>query len=521
MDNHQLLLHKIDRLNEIGVALSEGEDELELLERILLGAKELTNSDGGTLYLLNERSQLEFRLLFTDSLGLAMGGRNRTAVTLPPLDLYSPTGEPRNHMIAVRAALSGEVIRVDDAYTSSDYDFSGARQFDQKLNYRTQAVLAVPMRNHEKDVIGVIQLINPLSAETAVVRSFTHEDLHFCRSLASQAAVALTQNRLIAGLEELFDALIRMIATTIDEKSKFTGSHCRQVPLITLLIADALEKTTQGSYAGWQMKNSERRELELAAWLHDCGKLSTPVHLIDKQTKLEGIRDNIELVATRMAVLRAEGEVKEGLPPLPDLQGDFDFLQQCNTGGEFLQPAEQQRIAQLAQTYRWPDLAGQPQPLLNAAEIADLQISRGTLNDQERLQINSHVVMTGKILSTLPFPKHLRNVPKIAARHHEKLNGKGYPEGLSAAELGVPERILAIADIFESLVARDRPYRPAKKLSEVLQIMAKMVEFNEIDGEIYACFMNSGAMESYARQNLSAAQLDVDFSQGPAEPGIT
>ena len=513
MDTNRTLLDKIDRLNAIGVALSEGEDELVLLERILLGAKELTGSDGGTLYLLNEQHQLEFRLLFTDSLGLAMGGRNRAAVTLAPLDLYSSAGEARNHLIAVRAALSGEVIRVDDAYASSDFDFSGARQFDQRLGYHTQAVLAVPMRNHEKEVIGVIQLINPLIEKTAVVRAFTHEDLHFCRSLASQAAVALTQNRLIAGLEELFDALIRMIATTIDEKSKFTGSHCRQVPQITLLIADALENCTQGSYADWQMKNAERRELELAAWLHDCGKLSTPVHLIDKQTKLEGIRDNIELVATRMAVLRAEGQAAANLQPLPDLQADFDFLHQCNSGGEFLQPAEQQRIAQLAKTYYWPDLSGRRQPLLTAAEIADLQISRGTLNDQERAQINSHVVMTRKILTTLPFPKHLRNVPEIAARHHEKLNGKGYPHGLSAAELGVPERILAIADIFESLVACDRPYRPAKKLSEVLQIMAKMVEFNDIDGEIYACFITSGAMEAYVRENLSAAQLDVDFPQ--------
>src|SRR5690349_16485562 len=279
------LWHRLEQLNAIGASLSAERDINRLLESILMAAKTITNADGGTLYRVTEDKMLRFEIVRTTSLKYYLGGTTGNPVPFYPIDLIGKDGQPNHSMVAAHVALTGHTVNIPDAYTAEGFDFTGTRNFDKKTGYRSTSFLTVPMKNHENEIIGVLQLLNATHPKTGAITAFSPSDQRLAESLASQAAIALTNRMLIIQLEELFESFISLINLAIDEKSPYTGGHCQRVPMLTMLLAEAVNETRNGPLADFQMSDKDRYELKIAGLLHDCGKVTTPVHVVDKATK--------------------------------------------------------------------------------------------------------------------------------------------------------------------------------------------------------------------------------------------
>ncbi|MDH2915264.1 MAG: GAF domain-containing protein [Gallionella sp.] len=518
------LLNRLSDLNKIGASLSSERDINRLLESILNAAKKITNADAGTLYLLDPVNQwLAFEILHNDSLGIHLGGTSGEPIPFYPIHLYVD-GKPNHAMVVSHAALSGETINIPDAYIAEGFDFSGTKKFDNKTGYRSRSFLAVPMRNHESEIIGVLQLINAIDAVSGEVKQFTKDDQQLLESLASQAAIAISNRRLIQQLEDLFESFISLINTAIDDKSPYTGGHCERVPVLTMMLAEAANRTKQGELQHFNLTDKDRYELKIAGLLHDCGKITTPVHVVDKATKLQTIFDRIQLIDTRFEVLKRDAYIDklEGRLPadqyetrLRQLDEDREFLRRCNIGGEKMKDEDVARVWNIA-GYRWVDFKGEPADFLDEEERENLTIRAGTLTAAERQIINHHIVATIKMLESLPWPRHLKSVPEYAGGHHERMDGKGYPNGLKREQMSVQARLMGIADIFEALTAKDRPYKEGKTLSESLTILGRFKENGHIDPDLFDVFIREKVYLEYARRFLAAEQIDeVDESTIP------
>jgi HD-GYP domain-containing protein (c-di-GMP phosphodiesterase class II) len=532
--NH--LLARLEELNAIGIALSNERDTSRLLDSILIAAKRITNADAGTLYLLDDEQQsLKFEIIRTDTLAIAMGGTTGEPITFYPILLHDAEGKPNHNMVVAHAALSGRTVNIPDAYKAEGYDFSGTKSFDNKTGYRSTSLIAVPMRNHENELIGVLQLINAQDRQSGKIVSFSAQDQSLLESLASQAAIALTNHLLIQQMERLFESFISLINTAIDDKSAYTGGHCERVPVLTMMLADAVNRTQQGPLKDFVMTEKDRYELKIAGLLHDCGKITTPVHVVDKSTKLETIFDRIHLIDTRFEVLKRDAEInmlhalmKPGISTADEeriraefsdlkqqLDSDRDFLRHSNVGSERMEAADQERVQRIA-TYTWCNESGEEVHFLNAEELENLNIRAGTLTEAERQIINHHIDITIKMLESLPWPKHLRKVSEYAGGHHERMDGKGYPKGLTREQMSVQARVMGIADIFEALTAKDRPYKRGKTLTESLAILGKFKENGHIDPDLFDVFVREKVYLSYAQQYLDQDQIDnVDESKIP------
>lgn len=526
---------RLERLNKIGALLSKTQDVNSLLDTILVAAMELTRADGGTLYLRDdEHDQLEFAIMRNKSLGIAMGGSTGTPINLPALPLRRADEQANDSMVAVWAVVNDQTVNLDvtlgDTDSASQFDFSGPREFDRQTGYRSRSFLTVPMKDHEDHIIGVLQLINATDSDTQATGAFTTADQSLAESLASQAAIALTKRRLILQQETLFESFINMINAAIDEKSPYTGGHCQRVPELTMMLAEAATRCTEGPLAGFQMSDKDRYELKIAGLLHDCGKITTPVHVVDKATKLQTIFDRIELVETRYELFKRDAEIvalkqmltaRDVKSPATEallqaafeqevsvLSQEFDFLKQCNTGGESMKLPEQERVRHIGETRVWKNRFGRPQPALTEDEMENLTIKAGTLTRLERQEINHHIVATNRMLDALPWPRHLANVPEYAGGHHERMDGKGYPRGLKGADMSLQARMMAVADIFEALTASDRPYKQGMTLSRSLEILANFAHNGHIDPNLFEVFVRSGAYREYGEKFLNAGQLD-------------
>ncbi|MGH6718207.1 MAG: HD domain-containing phosphohydrolase [Alphaproteobacteria bacterium] len=572
------------RLASIGVALSAENDVNALLEIILLEAKAITNADGGTIYLMGEsppegrpegiidrraggdrrhrerrrlagsppagtaerrsgrdlrggrdrrrsRKRLEFAIVRNDSLGIALGGTTGAPIEFPAMTLYDPvTGAPNSANVATYAANTRRSVNIADAYNAEGFDFSGTHRFDRMNRYRSTSFLTIPMSNSVDEVIGVLQLINCRDRATKTVSVFSPRHQQLVESLASQAAVALDNALLIGGQKRLFESFIKLIATAIDEKSPYTGGHCERVPALTEMIAEAVCQVTDGPFQYFDLTPQEQFELHVAGWLHDCGKITSPEHIIDKATKLETIFDRIHAVDARFEVLKRDAEIAylRGMAEagagsnalkaayearLAALDDDRAFLREINFGGEFLDAAKAERIKRIA-AERWRGPDGTEQDFLTENEAYNLAISRGTLTAEERKVMNEHMTVTIQMLEKLPFPPGLRRVPEFAGGHHEKMDGTGFPRRLKREQMSIPARIMAIADIFEALTAADRPYKKPKKLSESMAIMAHMRDSNHIDPELFQLFVETGVYRRYAERFLKPEQIDeVDVTR--------
>ena len=539
MEQIEDLLRRLEQLNEIGSALSNERDTDALLEKILLAAKAITHADGGTLYCMDEaQKQLRFEILRTDSLGVAMGGTTGQPIAFPPLSLHLADGTPNLSMVAAYSALKRQTVNIADAYRTEGFDFSGTRSFDARTGYRSTSFLTVPMMNHEGAVIGVLQLINALHPVTGEVGVFSDSDRQLAESLASQAAIALTNRQLLNQLEALFESFITLINNAIDEKSPYTGGHCQRVPTLTMLLAEAVNDTQDGPLAAFTMSDVDRYELKIAGLLHDCGKVTTPVHVVDKATKLQTIFDRIELIDTRFELIRRDiqmAAMQRGLTagdtsvqavsdaieddhpdPLQDLDADRAFLHRANVGSERMSDADAERVHAIARRWSWTDSRGVVRACLSAEEVENLTIRAGTLTAGEREIINHHIVSTIRMLEALPWPRHLKNVPEYAGGHHERMDGRGYPRGLARHQMSVQARVMGIADIFEALTAKDRPYKRPMRLSEALTILGKFSLNGHIDPDLFDVFVRQRVYLKYAETFLDPEQIDdVDFSGIP------
>nr|WP_115937222.1 HD family phosphohydrolase [Aestuariispira insulae] len=557
----------LHRLVELGIALSSEQNISKLLEMILLEAKDICNADGGTLYLVTEDHQgLSFQIMRNDSLDIAMGGTTNKEIPFPPLPLFHE-GQPNLNNVASAVFHNQKVVNIADAYEEQSFDFSGTKSFDANTGYRSKSFLTVPMINKDREVIGVLQLINARD-DADEVHSFPVSLQPIIEALTSQAAVSLENQQLIAAQKELWDALIQMLASSIDDKSPYTGGHCQRVPEITKMLVGEACKAEYGIFADFDLSDDQWYELHVAAWLHDCGKVTTPEYVVDKASKLETIYNRIHEVRTRFEVVRRDAEIKylkrcldgadeavakaEFEEELALLEEEFAFVATANVGGEFMEDADVERLHQIGER-KWTrhfdkqlglspvealaakaNPAARPpveEPLLgdlvehqvgkyNRGELYNLSIRRGTLTAEERDTINDHISVTIKMLESLPFPRKMKNVPEIAGGHHEKMDGTGYPRGLKRDEMSIPARVMAIADIFEALTAADRPYKKAKTISESLRIMSFMCRDHHIDPDLFELFLRSEVWKSYAEQFLLSTQIDEvkieDYLPDPA-----
>jgi HD-GYP domain-containing protein (c-di-GMP phosphodiesterase class II) len=518
-------LGQIKRLAQIGTALSAEKNLDRLLEMIVDEARKFTNADAGTLYIMSDdETELEFAIVQNNSQGVRMGGTGGK-ITWPPVSLRNADGSSNHANVSAHVAISGNVVNIEDVYNAQGFNFEGTKKFDQGTGYRSKSMMVVPLRNHENDIIGVLQLLNAQDPANKKVIKFSPEAQEMTLSMASQAAIALSNNRLIQDLQDLLESFIKTIATAIDEKSPYTGGHVRRVAELSMTIAAKINEAQEGKFAAIKLSDDQMRELRLAAWLHDVGKITTPEHVVDKATKLETVYDRLNEIRTRFALLKREYNLKlneissenrknqeeeysrEITEIFDQLEEEYKFVAALNSGNEFTSDKMVARIREIGK--RQLTVGGEVMPLLSEDEIYNLSINRGTLNDEERNIINNHAMVTYKMLSQLPFPKKLRSVSIYAAAHHEKIDGTGYPMGLKGDEIKLQSRIIAIADIFEALTAKDRPYKKGKTLGEALKIMGFMVKDQHIDADLFDLFMKEKIYSEYAARELAPQQIDV------------
>jgi HD-GYP domain-containing protein (c-di-GMP phosphodiesterase class II) len=519
-------LDQIRRLNQIGTALSAEKNLDRLLEMIVDEARGFTNADGGTLYIMSDNEEeLHFAIVQNTSLDVRMGGTGGK-ITWPSVKLNNLDGSPNHANVSAYAAITGQVVNISDVYHAEGFNFEGTRKFDAETGYRSKSMLVVPMRNHENDIIGVLQLLNAQVGGTTEVISFSTENQKMTESLASQAAVAISNNRLIHDLENLLESFIRTIATAIDEKSPYTGGHVRRVSELTMAIADKINKKMDGPYAGVCFNEDKLKELRISAWLHDVGKITTPEYIVDKGKKLETIYNRMEALKARFELLKRDyaievlkngnrQETRKSAARVingvdkdeKDLDADYEFLADINTGAKFMDEKMLDRLKNIAG--RKCNVGGDFRNLLTDDEVYNLSIPVGTLTDKEKEIVKNHVTVTHKMLCQLPFPKKLKNVSYYASSHHERIDGAGYPFGLKGNEIPLQGRIIALADIFEALTAKDRPYKKEKTLSEAIKIMGFMVKDNHIDRDLFELFIKESIHLDYAKKELTPSQIDI------------
>lgn len=528
----------IKRLSQIGVALSVEKDINRLFEMILSEARRFCRAEAGTLYILDKKKQsLRFEVLQNDRINLGINAQGQPSIQLPDVPLYIDNA-PNHSNVSSHAVLNKTIVNLPDIYNLADkvkchgLDFKGTMKYDRTTGFQTRSMLVIPMKNHEDQIIGVLQLINALDEKTGEIIPFSGELLDIVSSLASQAAVALTNAQLISELKALLHAFIKSIATAIDEKSAYTGGHIRRVAELTMLITEDINASKSGVFKDICLSEVQMEELHVAAWMHDVGKITTPEFVVDKSTKLETIFDRIDLVNTRFTLIKervknkyAEKMIKSALSGRPnpglleqlamerdnkilEIQHDFEFIESCNNTGDYMSDEKVERIKKIGRkTYM---LNGEEHPFLTENEIHNLCIQKGTLTEEERKQIENHAKMTFDILSQLPFPESLAHVPEYASSHHEKLDGSGYPRGLDRNTLPLQSRIIAIADIFEALTAKDRPYKRPMSLSKSIKILEFMKKDNHIDSDILDLFIKNRRFLEYAEKEMHPDQIDVN-----------
>lgn len=563
-ESHKTDANYLAQLVDLGIALSAEQGREELNQKILMAARKFTNADGGSLYLVNnDESELHFRILMNDTLNTFFVTGREAEKPFPPLPLYDVEGRPNYHNIATYVALSGKAINIEDAYSAEGFDFSGTRAFDAKTGYRSKSFLTVPLKNTRGTVIGVLQLINAQDEHGNVI-AFDPDIEPIINALASQAAVAIENSRLLVAQRDLMESFVRVLGHAIDAKSPHTADHCSRVPVIARMLAQAAVDDKLGPFSNFYLTDMEWYELDLAAWLHDCGKIVTPDHVMEKATKLETIHNRIHEIRTRFEVLRRDAEIEmlkrklAGENPdaceadfhakVAELEAQFAMVADANIGDAEIDTDTifaLHDIAELKWTRHFDrtlglswaenerlsdaDLAGLREPGVetvlmdredhiyqgfNRGELYNLSVPHGTLTSEERQVINDHVVITQDMLAQLPYPRELQRIPAIAGNHHEKMDGSGYPHGLTGEDMGILEKVMVIADIFEALTAVDRPYKRPKLLSECIAILGDMRDKGQIDNDLFELFLVNGTYLEYGNKYLRPEQCDeVDIEQ--------
>ncbi|MFC1898148.1 HD domain-containing phosphohydrolase [Candidatus Cloacimonadota bacterium] len=513
------LTESVQRLTNVGIALSAEKDINKFFLLTLVEALYFTNADACTIYTISEDQKfLDFKVVCTLSKNLRLGMADTSK--WPSIPLYDENNEKRMANFVSYVAHTGDPLRIDDVYDQDIFDASGTKKYDGNNNYRSKSMAAIPLKNHENEVLGVVQLINALD-ENGEVISFSDDNMMMLSSLSSQAAIALSNKKLIQGLESLLYQFIKSIAAAIDRKSKNTGGHIDRVASLSEMLSKKIQ-VDEVYYPDIKFTDDELQEISLAGWMHDVGKITTPVFVQDKGKKLETIFDRLELVNTRIDLVEKviENDILCGLkkgreelqPILDKLESYRKFITVCNTGGEFM---ADEKLALLDQILAFRYKSGEKEYyLINEDEHKNLGIRRGTLLWEEILKMREHALVSYEMLNELTFPKKFKNVPLYASAHHERLNGKGYPNELTEDQLPLQARIIAVADVYEALTASDRPYKPGKTLSETFRILGFMAKDRDIDSKLLNLFIDSKLYMEYAEKYLKKEQIDeVDFDK--------
>jgi len=516
----QRQLGHIKQLTQIGEALSGENDINRILDLILQEALEYTNSDGATIYTVSPDNQaLEYKLVYNRSMNLHIGG-SHGELNWPVVKLFDEDGNKILKNIVSYVYHSKTIQNFDDVYKQNMFDAEKTRQMDKTNNYRCKSMVAIPLRNHEEEILGVIQLINAMDKEDNVV-SFSPEHIVMLNSLASQAAISLSNKKLIEDLEKLIRQVIKAIAVAIDRKSKYTGGHIAKVANLTEMISQRINKADYGHFKDLRFTDDEITEISIAGWMHDVGKITTPEYIMDKGTKLEKMMDGIEVVQMRLELTK-QVILKDSLKPgiddversktknlLEKINNYYEVVKTANSGNEYLADHMVEKLKEI-HTFKYCS-DGIDYFLINDNELKNLCIRNGTITPEERELMNNHVLASWEILSQLQFPKKYENVALYAASHHEKLNGKGYPKHLTAEQLPVQSRLLAVADIFEALTACDRPYKDGKALTETFKILGYAVKAREIDANIVEFLLDSDIYIDYAKRYMIDENGDLNY----------
>jgi HD-GYP domain-containing protein (c-di-GMP phosphodiesterase class II) len=501
----------LETLNKIGAALSTEHNTNALLEMILSKSREVTSADAGSLYLVEEEKgtkRLVFKLTQNDSHSVPF---RQFAM---PID---------THSLAGYAAATGQILNIKDAYRIRNLPFRLNRDFDEKFGYRTKSMLVLPMKNQKDEAIGVLQLINckahpgvKLSTRRIVrqeVRPFSPQSQDLASSLASQGAVALENNLLYRDIENLFDGFVKASVKAIESRDPTTVGHSERVAELTVELAKAMDRTDSGPYKDIHFTPEDLREIRYASILHDFGKVGVREEVLVKAKKLypaqlevikkrfQYISKSLEFEVCRQKLDHVLCNGNQGYRDLfarldaeqrRELENLDEFLQHILVANEpaVLPERVSEKLVQIA-GWNFDDLSGFAEPLLTQEELQLLSIPKGSLNDDERMQVESHVIHTVKFLKEIPWSKELKRVPEIAEAHHEKLDGSGYPYHMKADEIPLQSKMMAIADMFDALTARDRPYKRAVPVERALTIIGNDVQSQLLDPVLFRLFVDA------------------------------
>lgn len=501
---------KLKELIEVSRVLSNKTDFPQIFLKVVESACSCLEADGGTLYLHDEKSR-ELCAVVAINIPLKL---HHVLVEFNPRDikgLFSLKlvgGEERESSVAAECCRVKRPIVIGDVGGHDEFDLSSVRSFDAEHGYVTSSLLAVPLLTEDGSVIGVLQLVNARHGLKA-------GDVEFVEAMASILGIAIENNLLFLGMQRLLNSVVEMISTAIDERSKVTGGHCKRVTVLTMMLAQAMSDDDSGPYRDFSLDEEGLRELRIAALIHDVGKIATPDQVLEKGKKLEYTKDNIDHVALRFVIRALElrtgqleraledagGKVPDAHPEAEGERKDLEFIRALNTGGEFLDDGARDRLLEIA------GRACQGGELIAGADLENLLVQRGTLNPEERQVMENHASISIRLLDKLPWPKNLAEVPEIAGKHHENCDGSGYPKGISGGDMSLRAKVLSLTDRFEGLSSPDRSYRKTKTLEQVMAIMQRMADSNQVDPELYRFFVESGVCMEYAREHLLPEQM--------------
>ncbi len=518
--------HQHDRLKAIGVALSAEHDLDKLLDLILLECRNVTNSDAGSLYIKvgKERGRSEDGTMLDDE-HLCFQIAQNDSVYVPFKGFVMPVSKEN---ISGYVALTGNVLNIPDAYyMPGNTEFTFSTDFDKQINYRTKSMLVVPMRNKDEEIIGVLQLLNRkissdaiVNPETAddVVLAYTKEDEKLISSLTSQAAVAIEKTQLYQEIEDLFSGFVQATVSSIESRDPTTSGHSRRMAELAIALAEHMNELDTGPFADVHFSAEELKQIYYSGLLHDVGKIGVPEAVLVKENKL--LDSNMEVIKYRFYYIKQQQRIQfiqrkaelekkgdenlaiqlkelenELAKQLNTLDNELILIQKVNFPS-FLKDEDLMDLKTIAKK-TFISEEGTEETYLSDYELENLSIRKGNLTNDEWKAIQSHVYHTTKMLTHIPWTRDLKRVPEIAGAHHEKMNGAGYPNGISGENIPLEGRILAVVDVFEALVAQDRPYKPAKPIPLAIKILCSMAEDNHLQKEIVDLFINDKIYEKY------------------------
>ncbi len=498
---------RYDTLLKTGMALTTEQNQSSLAEIILKSARELTQSDAGTLYLLSDDEKyLHFQAIQNDSIKIT---NNEDLLYWEPIALYNDKNEEVHSLAATHCALSRKLIRIDDIYNSNNkFNFNSTILYDQQSGYLSHSMLLIPLIDYENNLIGVLQLINKQDIHNRLI-AYNKDDEQVITALGSQVVISITNQKLIDSLEALFESFLSTINLALDEKSPYMKGHIHRMTKLTMLIANGVHHD-KSIFKDKTYTAIELKTIQISAMMHDIGKITTPMYIMNKSKKLETIFDRIELIKLKFELLKSYNIIssRDKLPHInnDEIDNAYKFLFEANIGKEYFDEKKIKRVLEIANWHISVD--NKSIPILNEDEIKNLIIQKGTLTKDQRNIINHHATMSINMLNSIHFPKKYARVPEIAGSHHEKINGTGYPNGFKEEEISFEARILAVADIFEALTSLDRSYKEVKMLSESMQIIFEMANNNEIDYTLCKFFYESGLYLEYAKKYIDSKYID-------------